>query len=52
VQAVYARLFQRPPLPVETAAATRFLSGRETEPEAWSEYAHALLASNEMLFVD
>ena len=52
VEAVYERLFQRPPLSVETTAAARFLSGREAEPEAWSEYAHALLASNEMLFVD
>ena len=52
VEAAYNRLFQRPPLPAETAAAHRFLTGRETDPEAWSEYAHALLASNEMLFVD
>jgi hypothetical protein len=29
-----------------------FVSGRETDAAVWSQYAQALLAGNEMLFVD
>lgn len=52
VQAVYARLFQREPTDKELGLAQRFLAGREAELDAWSQYAQALLAANEMLFVD
>jgi len=52
VRLAYGRLFQRPPTARETGAALRFLTGREQDPAAWSQYAHALLASNEMLFID
>jgi len=52
ISAVYDLLFQRRPTDRETLAATRFLTGREQDPTAWSQYAHALLASNEMLFID
>ncbi len=48
----YARLFQRPPTERETQAAHRFLTGRESDPAAWSQYAQALLAANEVMFVD
>ena len=48
----HAILFQRPPTAKELAIATRFLTGRETDKKAWSEYAQALLASNETQFVD
>lgn len=48
----HAVLFQRPPTTKELAMATRFLTGRETDKKAWSEYAQALLASNETQFVD
>ena len=48
----HALLFQRPPTAKELALATRFLTGRETDKKAWSEYAQALLASNETQFVD
>ncbi|QIF00909.1 DUF1549 and DUF1553 domain-containing protein [Roseimicrobium sp. ORNL1] len=52
VQAAYARLFQRAPTGKELGLAQRFLAGRESDPIAWSQYAQALLAANEMLFVD
>jgi hypothetical protein len=52
VTRAHAILFQRPPSAKELAMATRFLTGRETDKKAWSEYAQALLASNETQFVD
>ncbi len=52
VTRAHALLFQRPPTAKELAMATRFLTGRETDKKAWSEYAQALLASNETQFVD
>ena len=52
IHTAYQRLFQRPPTARETAAATRFLTGRDQDHTAWSQYAHALLATNEMLFID
>lgn len=52
VPAVYARLFQRQPTPREEQAAKAFFTGREHDEAAWSQYAQALLAGNEMLFVD
>lgn len=52
VPAVYTRLFQRAPTPREEQAAKVFFTGREKEAAAWSQYAQALLAGNEMLFVD
>ena len=52
VTRAHAVLFQRPPTAKELAMATRFLTGRETDKRAWSEYAQALLASNETQFVD
>ena len=48
----YARLFQRPASEHEIASARRFLQGKEQDLTAWSLYAQALLASNEMLFID
>jgi hypothetical protein len=52
VEHAYAKLFQRPATEREVQAACRFLSGREQDGAAWSLYAQALLASNEMLFID
>lgn len=48
----YAWLFQRKPTSKELALGTAFVSGRENDTTAWSQYAQALLASNELLFVD
>ena len=52
VRLAYQRLYQRPPGGRELGAAARFFRGRETDPAAWSQYAQALLAGNEMQFVD
>jgi hypothetical protein len=49
---VYARLFGRAPSPREAEVAKAFVSGREKDAAVWSQYAQALLAGNEMLFVD
>lgn len=52
VTRAHAVLFQRAPTAKELTMATRFLAARETDKKAWSEYAQALLASNETQFVD
>ena len=49
---IYARLFDRKPSAREAEVAKAFISGRETDAAPWSQYAQALLAGNEMLFVD
>lgn len=52
VRSAYTQLFQRTPTNAEIGIAERFLNGRERDTAAWSQYAQALLAGNEMLFVD
>ena len=52
VTRAHAILYQRPPTANELALATRFLATRETDKKAWAEYTQALLASNELVFVD
>ena len=52
VRQAYAWLFQRQPTARELALAQAFLADREADKAAWSQYAQALLGSNEMLFVD
>ena len=52
VEDVYARLFGRAPSAREAEVAKAFVAGREQDPAVWSQYAQALLAGNEMLFVD
>ncbi len=49
---VYALLFGRSPSSHEAEVAKAFTAGREKDAAAWSQYAQALLAGNEMLFVD
>jgi len=54
IRRMYQRCFSRPPDPVELKTALEFIhsqpSGSETDP--WQRFAHALLASNEFVFVD
>ncbi len=52
VEDVYARLFGRAPSAHEAEVAKAFVDGREQDPAVWAQYAQALLAGNEMLFVD
>ena len=55
VRRAYLLLFNRPPTAKESRLATAFLgagAGKPAGDEAWTEYALALLGSNEFLFVD
>jgi len=52
VRRAYSLSYQREPSAHELAVAARFFEGREGDRKAWSAYAQALLASNEMLFID
>ncbi|HYF33908.1 MAG TPA: DUF1549 and DUF1553 domain-containing protein [Prosthecobacter sp.] len=52
IQGVYAKVLQRAPTDLELTAAQQFLLGRERDLAAWSQYAQALLAGNELLFID
>ena len=52
VHRAYGFVFQRSPTVREQELAERFFAGRADSGEAWGQYAQALLASNEMLFLD
>ncbi len=55
IHRAYRVLFQRKPSPRELAIGQTFLSaGDQPQPsqDLWSQYLHALLASNEFLYVD
>ena len=49
---LYQKLFGRKPSAREQDLARAFFDQREKDGTAWSQYAQALLAGNEMLFVD
>jgi hypothetical protein len=48
----YSLLFARPPRETEVRLGLAFLAGRDDYEARWKQYAHVLLAANEMLFVD
>jgi len=52
IRSAYALLFQRLPSASEMGMAVRFFAGREGDPAVWSQYAQALMATNEFLFID
>jgi hypothetical protein len=52
VRRAYSLSFQRAPTARELGVAAHFFEGREGDHKAWSAYTQALLASNEMLFID
>ena len=52
ITAAHQKLFQRPPRKTELKIAIAFLAGNENDAAAWTQYAHALLAGNEFLFVE
>jgi hypothetical protein len=52
VRAAYRLLFARPPTTTEVALARDFLAEEGGGARAWERYAHALLASNEFLYID
>lgn len=52
VRYAYSLCYQRAPTAKELEIAARFFAGRQDDSKVWSEYAQALLAGNEMLFID
>ena len=51
----YRLLFSREPEPRETALALRYLHAQDNAPagvDSWAPFAQALLATNEMMYVD
>ena len=51
VHGVYRALFQRPPKADEASLAAEFLGSSPTQ-EMWTQWIHALLITNEFVFVD
>ncbi len=51
VRRIYLLLFQRLPNPGESKLAAEFL-GEQPSPAVWSQFTHALLVTNEFVFVD
>jgi hypothetical protein len=51
IRRAYALLFNRAPTGKEIRLALAF-TGKQSDADAWSRYAHVLLASNEFLFID
>jgi hypothetical protein len=52
IQALYRIVFGRPASAEEMAAGRDFIAALPEKAEPWGTYAHALLLSNEFLFVD
>ena len=52
VNIAYEKLFQRTPRQTERKIATAFFNGTKNDKAAWTQYTHALLASNEFLFIE
>ena len=52
INAAHQKLFQRAPRATELKIAIAFLVGKENDAAAWTQYAHALLASNEFQFIE
>ena len=52
IDRAYRLLYGRPPDDAEAALGLAFLGRDQDRPARWARYAHALLASNEMLYLD
>ena len=52
IDRAYRVLFGRPPTDAEISLGLAFLPAGESRKARWRQYAHALLAANEMLFID
>jgi hypothetical protein len=52
VNVAYEKLFQRAPRATELKLARAFLYEKEADVASWTQFIHALLASNEFLFID
>ena len=52
VRAAFQLAYARPPTDVEQAEAVSFLRQHPDAAAAWGDFCHALLNSNEFLYVD
>jgi hypothetical protein len=52
IDRAYRLLYGRPPAEAEVRLGLAFLGEGDERPARWRQYAHALLAANEMLFLD
>ena len=52
VDALHERLFARPSTDEDQLMALDFLGAEQHDSERWTRYVHALLASNELQYVD
>jgi hypothetical protein len=52
IERAYGLLYGRPPTAAEVRLGLAFLGAADDRPARWRQYAHALLAANEMLFID
>jgi hypothetical protein len=52
IEQAYRLLFGRGPTDQERQIGEAFIESAGNDAAAWSQYAQALLASNEMLFID
>ncbi len=52
IEKLYALLFARPPRPEEVRLGTVFLGKGSDRAQAWREYCHLLLCTNEFLYID
>jgi hypothetical protein len=52
IERAYLLLYGRPPTEAEVRLGLAFLAAGDDRPARWQQYAHVLLAANEMLFID
>lgn len=52
ISSAYRRVFQRVPTEHEIELGDTFITQHKDAEMAWTEYAHVLLGSNELLFID
>jgi hypothetical protein len=52
IERAYRLLYGRPAAEAEIRLGLAFLAGGDDRPARWRQYAHVLLAANEMLFID
>jgi hypothetical protein len=50
ITALYEMLFARPATPAERAAGQQFLASIADKSQAWQQYCHALMCSNELIY--
>ena len=52
IDRAYRLLYARPPDPAEVDLGMKYLAGGRDRAARWRQYAHVLLAANEIMFVD